>query len=466
MLIYNGKKIIPASLVTISREANKTEDGESIGVGYLITLRGKLVAHKGSPDSTGTFWTASGYPADEVIAEDSKLASLLTKQQALAQLFADEGKVLEIAPWDNSTPLTCNPTLRSINFPEGLWVDVCDYEIALEAAKIYGLAEDGGDAPYLSRVSEEWSMELQDENTNVWRLTHSVSATGKRFYDEAGSLTQAAWENARDWVTGRLGINTARMIGADVLDNDTLQAFNYVRSQQVNEKGGTFTVTENWTCFAPGAEPPAIEEYTVEMRANEQGEQFVRVDGSVRGLEQRNNTTHALTTTRYTNALSKWNDYVSGNVYARAGSYSGLTLRTSPVSRQIGYNEVGGTITYSYEYTTKPLSNFGAIEEETTVTTYAASPVVAKIPVPGRLAGPILQDTGTYTEKRRTIQIDLQLLAVPESGIFPAEPDTSLYALNFYPSVGTYTQLFVEQDVTSWSYRKGRYSRQISLTYQ
>ena len=69
-LTYDGKKLIPAPFLAITREANIQEDGKKLDWTYQLTLTAKLCVDKGSPASTGAWHTLTGYPADEVIAAD------------------------------------------------------------------------------------------------------------------------------------------------------------------------------------------------------------------------------------------------------------------------------------------------------------------------------------------------------------------------------------------------------------
>jgi hypothetical protein len=71
-----------------------------------------------------------------------------------------------------------------------------------------------------------------------------------------------------------------------------LQAFNYVRGQSLNELAGTFAATETWVCYDPKGEPPAVHEQTVEQRyALADNRTAVTVQGTVTGLEVRDNST-------------------------------------------------------------------------------------------------------------------------------------------------------------------------------
>ena len=52
--------LIPAPMVNISKEYDRTGDGAIIGVRYPITLSGTLVAHAGVPDYSGSFVNGAG----------------------------------------------------------------------------------------------------------------------------------------------------------------------------------------------------------------------------------------------------------------------------------------------------------------------------------------------------------------------------------------------------------------------
>src|SRR5690606_22804115 len=98
------------------KEFRKSADGTNIGSVFLITVTGRVVAYKGSPQSDGTFWTNTGYPADESIDADARLGALLRKKEAIRQLFADEGKSFEVQSADGTSPMKCNPRVISLEF--------------------------------------------------------------------------------------------------------------------------------------------------------------------------------------------------------------------------------------------------------------------------------------------------------------------------------------------------------------
>src|SRR5690348_12524930 len=99
-LIYNSNKLIPQPMMTISEEFMKNEQGETIGVQYPITLTGQMMSWRGSPTSSGTFWTQSNSPPDENLTQNQKLSAIITKQKAIENLFGNQGQILQVIGLD------------------------------------------------------------------------------------------------------------------------------------------------------------------------------------------------------------------------------------------------------------------------------------------------------------------------------------------------------------------------------
>lgn len=468
MLFYNSKKIIPAPFVEIAQEYVETPDGKKIASLFTISLSGTIVASKGSPNSSGVFWTLSDYPPDEVLTADQKFASILRKQEALQKLFAEEGKTLEIQPWDGSPPVKCNPRIKRVSFSEGNWTEVCQFRVEMEADVLYlgdeqiGISEDYR----VSQISNNWSIEPADETNRTYRLTHNVSATGKRFYDETGTLVKQAWEQAKDYVLNviSLGLTPARMEAPGVLNASSLQAFNYVRNNQIDEVSGTFSVTETWLCYDPQGEPPAVEDFTVNTRFTENGITTVSIDGTITGLEVRDNNTHGpATSTKWTNAYNKWANYIFPNLLTRCQNLSNLSLNPFATSANVGFNNIQGVITYNYEFNNRPTSVFtGSRSEVITISDRGSSDIFASIPIIGRASGPILQSMFTISSKQRTISIEI-VMPGATIGYTPIKPNTNSLVISYIP---VSSQVFLEQNDESWSPTTGRYSRTVVYTYE
>lgn len=481
MLYYGSSKVIPAAFASFQKQFVTSDDGTKIGVVFNITINGKIVAYKGSPHGgtlSGTgwggpdnrFWTTSGYPPDEVITQDERLRNILRKQESLRKLFATDGLSLEVQPWDGSQPVKCNPRVKSISFQEGLWVEVCDYTIELEADVLYinGVAvgensftAEDGTVVYLNSVSEEWSLEFAEDRTDVFRLTHSVGATGKRFYDDTGTLVKQGWEQAKAWVVPKLGIDATKIASTDVMNLTGYSGYSHSRAETTNELTGSYSVTETWIV----AQANAIEDFTVETKTSiADGKTLVTVNGTVRGLEQRDSD-FAITVTKYTNAAALFTT-VQGLIITRAQSYSGITLNAIPADKIISRNETQGVITYNYSFDNRP-ANFlpNALTERFTVVDHNPSDSFASITILGRPFGPLLQSISTNTGHQRTISVEATFPptgAPTLAGCLALKPDTNVLLSGLVPP-GLY---YKSEDTESWNWSGATYSRQLGYTYE
>lgn len=279
-----GKILRPSPFVSITFNTNRNKSGY-LGGEYSITLNGTILASGGSPvyDKTtlvdklfavGPNFDDSKCPdtstppkfefgylkpsGDSVLMQgmdrDSNNAySILQKQQAIRALFARDGQLMEISPITNNAPvLKCYPSVESINFEEGTYVNTCKYTINLTAPVMYDVdgkasleshmlqASDGNiynninynyNSSYgsgnwvfpsglVEDFSDTWSLEADESfflktaitpNGNrsvprMYRITRNTSATGKTtYYEENNSVKRyEAWENARSFLLNNI----------------------------------------------------------------------------------------------------------------------------------------------------------------------------------------------------------------------------------------------------------------------
>ena len=260
-VIYNGKKLIPAPSIDVSKEYIKTGDGKKVGTTFTVVLEGQIIAHMGSPDSTGAFHESTGHPSNESITASQIQKSLFRKTEAIRSLFATEGLKLEITHWDGAddtltTGFYGYPRVVSVSFPSNLYSSILPYTISLEldelegdnTGDLIGGAEDRGTANitallateegntftnkfysgssgvtkiYLSSLTEDWNVNSTEQakgeidlttgavdETPTYTLSHNSSAVGKRTYDSTG-LIKEPWEHAKVWVDARAGLPVA-----------------------------------------------------------------------------------------------------------------------------------------------------------------------------------------------------------------------------------------------------------------
>ena len=456
--IYDNKKVIPSPLVRLEQEVERNASGAKKRATWVITLSGTLVAQKGSPNSRGTFWTTSGYPPDEVISLDARLAAFRAKQGALCELFCQEGKWLEWQPFDGSISTKCQPRLRSKTFQEGIWVERCDYQFTFEADSVwFGSTEccaaDASDDP----CDESWDLEQADDNARTYRLVHTVSAQFRDSYNPDTTINERGWERAKAAVEARLGFQSSKLIQDGILNLDDFQAYNHTRSVTEGRSDGTYRVTETWLCFDPDGGAAAIEDYTVTAR-EVGGRVTVSVEGSVQGLYERG-VDFAIGTSKYTNAAAKW-AVVSGLLLSRAQAITTTALNPTALSLQVARNELTGLITYTTEYDSR--YTYGdAISLEITLQDQYAADVFAAIPVVGRPAGPVLQAIGSTTETSRTVTVDAQFPSLGFSGV-PVRPDLAALVLAYQPVA---TTLFVAKSDEQWAVVANRIQKTVTWVY-
>lgn len=492
---YDGKKLIPAPLVNITKEYQKTGDGENVGSIFRISLAGNLVSFRGSPASSGAggaswngqFWIDSNQPPDENLANINQFKSIIRKQEAIRELFSIEGKSLEIQPCDGSAPIKCNPRITDVNFPEGQWVERVPYTVSCEADVVLGqiiTSSEDGFSEYISSANESWSIESNEkpesvENPHSFALSHTVSAEGKRFYDSTGALEKPAWQQARDWVLPRLGLDLDVVASSGAWNLPSyFQGFNHVRVEEKDEAGGSYSITETWILSSGSA----LEDFEVSINTSDETDiTSVSIQGSIEGLETKTFGNapgeFVVTTPKYIGASGLFVT-VQSQLLNRAQAYSNITLNTTPKTTTIGRNPVAGTINYTYEYDNRPSNCINnALSESFTIIDTNASDVFASIPVLGRSAGPVLQDIGTTTATTREVNVEVVMPTVdtcPTNDtnvelLMAASPKTDVAVVtNAFKTQleGSYNQVFTETDVENWSPKTGRYTRNIRWTYQ
>lgn len=470
-VLYRGNKLIPVQGVDITPTFNTNEQGEIISTTFDITVKGTLMAWKGSPTSSGSFWTSSGYPADESISQDRRLQAIMRKQQAMEELFGVQGGLFEIQSIADGTPIfRCNPQIKNINYPDGIWVEVCPYTINMTTNNIIGVNVPSGG--YVKNTQENWQIELNEQgetdyNPQSFRLTHNVSAQGLLVYKSDGTKLAEPWQLARTWVQDRIGIDANIVASNGALNLPSYYGgYNHARSENVDEQTGVYSVSENWIL----ASGNAIEDFTISSHTDlNTSLTTVSVNGSIQGLDSRNSS-YQLTTTKYQAANTKFNT-VQNMILSRAQNYVGVTLNPLAISQDVGRNPVAGTISYTYEYDTRP-SNYinGAKTEIVTVVDSLRGDLFAVIPVLGRFNGPVLQSLASYTETTRQLTIEATFPVVS----LGANQASVRSALNtnprLDPTYSTYIQdiitaatpianyVFVAQPQESWNPKTGAYS--------
>ncbi len=496
-MTYGNYSFSPVPLITWNKQYDINADGTPVGTTHTITLDGTL-----TPLPSGT----PGYVNVDGLQDD--LRSGLANDCQLFEVLCDGNTLIRTVP--NVRSIQLNPTTDN-------WVRTTKYTVELEFyEEAVGSGEDTIFEHQLKSTNETWDLEFDtsrnyynldldgtpDENAYVMRLTHNVSAVGKRHCDwnavTGAYPVKEAWEQARDWVVGRLGYSTQAftLIDRDVaysssnsgvfnIDPSSFGVYNHVRTQNIDENGGVFGVVETWVITNPtGAgviAGNALEDFTVTVRSsNSSPFTAVSIEGSIQGLETVDYGTSlgdfTCTESKYDAALSFWNS-VQAKLLPRAqligNDAATRDINPIPLNSSVGHAPHQGVVTYNIEYDDRPC-NFitGALVESITINDNNPSDVFASLTVLGRARGPILQDINTVTAGTRDVNIEVVMQ--PYSGCssisaaISASPKTQVETLLCEVEqtlTSAYDQVFKSSDNESWSFKDGRYTRSVSWTY-
>jgi hypothetical protein len=476
--------------------------------------------------------TLGNKPSKQQIDHTQASAAISQKQRALRALFAQDGQRMEVTDWNNDLPtFVCFPRLvGDIVFSEGVWVDTCDFTITLECDTIlFGqgddvdlIVDDEGslitrnvynnktEATLLASLSgafindygEDWSIEVDDaigespENPRSYRITHNINATGKTHYTPAATAVEKlpAWEQARKFVQNRLADNITDYpnvmgkIGSGTINLvNSYGGFNHVRSENISESAGTYSVSETWL-IASGS---AYENYS-STTSSSSSDSFVNVaiEGRIQGLTSISPSGYGGGgTTAFDNAQSKYNAVsnsgafgLNSSIYQRVNNLVAVQMNSQPLSISVASNNYAGEISYNASFDNRPTNIIsGVLSESISINDGYPGDVFSIIPVIGRATGPVLQYIGGRTEYTRDLGIELVMdyTKIPYgSGRNPLllkkpsviEPTASQIAdlikelsPQGEPGVRKY---FIKPPTESWSPKTGAYSFNISWVYE
>jgi hypothetical protein len=497
-------------------------------------------------------FTSATIPDVQLVPYKESLTAILSKQSALRALFAEDGQKLAITDWETGVPnFVCYPRVTSVDFQEGVYVERAEYTITLEADTL--LLNEGGPgdfvsdegsliarAPgihsnkteqdlltsmsgaFISDFSEDWSLEVdeaQGESVGLprsYRISHNINATGKTHYGPNGK--KPAWEQAQKFVTDRLADNPAGRdypsypnimgrIGSGTLNLiDTYRGFNHIRTENLSESAGTFSVSENWLI----AQDSAYENFNLSISSSTDSPFVsVSIDGNIKGLSEYSPSGfggldfdksygHGVNGGKdpntppsgaFENARGKYNKIskdgvfgVGSDVYKRANNSVAVELNSQPKSVTLGANHYTGELTYNLQFDNRPTNIIpGVLSETISVNDTYPGDVFAVIPVLGRRTGPVLQYIGGRTEYKRDVSLSLtmdytkvpygsqrnDLLLKKPSVVQPTANQIAKLLTELSPAGEPgIRKYFLAPPSESWNPKAGNYSINLSWTYE
>ena len=465
----------------------------------------------------------------EIINSSDRSNSIFLKQQALRALFAHDGQRMEFSSIRNDQPmLVFYPTVDSISFEEGTYTDFCRYTINLTAPLFFDNNDNVLELNSINNgtrnlfqnldyhvedYSDTWSIEVDDSTgrtpnsippgvniSNViprnYRVTRNVSATGKTIYKN--DQRYEAWEQARGFIKTEIlresttsptsqigyfpGYSESSTFGSGLLNiPNNFLAYNHIRSENVDKTAGSYSISDTWL-LSPES---AIESYEISVSSsNESPVVSVSMNGSIKGLSP-NTADQFNNNLKYINALQKYQiisgDFgINSTIYKRARNITSVVLNTVPANFSVTKNELIGEINYNITYDNRPTTFFNGVSQENiTITDTYPGDVYAIIPTINSTTGPIFQYIGGRTEYRRDLNIEFTVnrsnigagkMTSKDSYIYrkPSHGNTLIQIINTCSpaSEPLIRKYFLNPTSESWDPKTGRYSVQISWTYE
>lgn len=327
------------------------------------------------------------------------------------------------------------------------------------------------DRVYLADVTESWSFSPEDrikgthtydtsgdtiaitkDNSQIFSLSHEVSAVGKRAYSSMG-LVREPWENARIWVESRLGLpsgepNSQGVGGASfipALDGpwpvDSTQVntlftksqngfvlgvedgqnivdyapYNYSRTQNIGKTDGSYAISEKWTLAKAKSGANVIEKigFNVSSNTGTNVSNSVVVNGEINGLETPKDrhiesplqTKYEASEERF-DALTNNDGLLTGIIPQLAKSkVSGVAYPYT--SKSVSRNTKTGVITFSYTFNDRVQYVTGSVSESAQIQKNCALNKYATIEVPFNSSGPRIYDLNTRDLNQATVSIQV-----------------------------------------------------------
>jgi hypothetical protein len=477
----------PRPLFTINKEILKTVANTGLGTKYSLTLDGHILP-------TGI---------DPIGGNVGGLTKVFNGVADLRTAFDKDFKLLFLQCNTNDPIISGYPKVLSIdiNNADDNYIRRADYTISLELPSLTGPSSEaagidcdgttigdlGGSG--LISITDEFTVEFLDEKVGgdisieafgaiptVFSIQRTLSAQGDSI-SCAGSPYIQPYERAKSYVSANLGItpDMTGLVGLMCVGADGQTFSNNFRSISVNQSEGSVNATETWITFTGGN--PATEDFEVTIdKAADNALTTITINGTIQGFSTINyDDCPPSGAPKFNAALASWSG-VEGLLAGRAssvynsvgGNWSG-GLNAAPLSESIGYNVIGGTVTYNKSYDDRPANCYsGALQESITFNFNQPSDIFASLTVLGKPRGPLFQAISTTSATTRDISIDaiIPLVGDCAHADFNHPPDVYDQMVNSYEVTlrNEFNQVFVSSHSIGWEPKVGHFTLSKSWT--
>jgi len=369
---------------------------------YNRTLNESIDLTAGSYDVSETFILASGnYKDDRTLEETYNLDEL--------------GSLVKTTNINGSIQGYGADTFERLTNAENAFTSVVASQIGWNA--ISGITSKSKTSNRFAGTVE-YDLTLSPSGNNETLIDRQVNRTIERQDD--GSVVQSVTTSARTRIESQLGLGPAQsycyannypITFADPIFDASLSGNITNVSVQIDELNNSFQLTRS---FVDQTTSLYTEEYAVERTESaDTSAVSIVVNGTVRGVGIESSTK---STDRFTSASGAFFGTVEPLIYSRAQEIvpTGSCINEEPVSKTLGYNNLGGTITYSQTFQSRvKTSNPNVQREVVSVSFQNPTDIFSEIPIPGKADGSILQDHETTTRPQKSVSISFTMKRSP-----------------------------------------------------
>jgi hypothetical protein len=492
---YGDYTLDPRPLFSVNKEFIKTPANTGLYSKYIVSLNGHILP-------TG------------IDLDDNKggLGAVFNGITDLREAFEKDFKLLLLQCEDQGPIISGYPKVVNLDIQnaDDNYVRRADYSINLELTSLTGTtSEDGGIACGdnsggdlsewgLVSVNEEYSIEFLDERVgstgttffggaedpdindklpSVFSVQKTITAQGASMACEDGSYTEP-WVRAKAYCLTNLAKQEWKDSAQDLICLSGLHVYNNFRNISVNALEGTATAAETYIVTNISSQY-GLEDFEISCeRGVDNPFTTVNIAGNIKGLiaisydECGPIIPPAIAggPSKFDRAIKQWS-LVSGLLYSRAAKAFGNTpdnypfqaasqLHVVPITQSLGYNPVGGIVTYNFSYDNRSLIYTGAISETISYSYNERPDLYASIAILGKSNGPLLQDLNTSGPKTTDISIDAFVQPYTGGGSLAGALDDVVVAYTKTVSAAkpSSDQVFLTADNRSWEPALGHFT--------
>ena len=404
-----------------------------------------------------------GTSASQILAKQSTLNGALgSKKYYTIEINDSNGSLIK-------TYYRCR--VVSINHEEGTYVSHSKYSIVFEQRS--GAYNSTASAYF---QSYDWNLSIANNedlgyfNTAETQILTNGHITGTETITVRGSQSPAKSpsQNAKDFASHMRCFDSTTAIvhlnGDNVFNSkkegSQYKVCNIKTDSSTNVTTGEVTITGSFILVPVGNySTRALGSYSIDYQSSADDPNVaITIAGNIAGLKRGVSPTWNELSSQAKLAYDQFNP----QFYTKANAFTGATLNKRSSSWNETRNYGAGTMDFSVEYNTRPENEIADTSfEQIEVTDAGGTTVLNIVPVIGRDLGPILQDTGTVSERTK----DLSIEVVYDRGKGDSTgPGVSTVVTDYTPK--GMKSLFKTADQTTWNEKERRFVRNISWVYE